>query len=67
MVIQPSSDVVDKMQTSPVPIYLASISHDKNVMKQVMENYCDLESVKEFIILDRTTCGLIPVTTTYMI
>ena len=44
-----------KIRTSPVPIYLVPIPREKSVMKQVMKNYCDLESMKEFIILDRTT------------
>eukprot|EP00579_Thalassiosira_antarctica_P029014 CAMPEP_0202021278 /NCGR_PEP_ID=MMETSP0905-20130828/46522_1 /ASSEMBLY_ACC=CAM_ASM_000554 /TAXON_ID=420261 /ORGANISM="Thalassiosira antarctica, Strain CCMP982" /LENGTH=343 /DNA_ID=CAMNT_0048583103 /DNA_START=108 /DNA_END=1136 /DNA_ORIENTATION=- len=67
MVMQLSSDVVNKLRTSPVPIYLAPMPRDKNVMKHVMKNYRDLDSVKEFIILDRTTCDSLPVTTNYLI
>jgi len=67
MVMQLSNDAVNKLRLSPVPIYLAPMPRDKSRMEQVVKNYRDLDSVRDFVILDGTTCGSIPVTTTYLI
>eukprot|EP00585_Thalassiosira_rotula_P000892 CAMPEP_0196161024 /NCGR_PEP_ID=MMETSP0910-20130528/47124_1 /TAXON_ID=49265 /ORGANISM="Thalassiosira rotula, Strain GSO102" /LENGTH=148 /DNA_ID=CAMNT_0041425965 /DNA_START=578 /DNA_END=1024 /DNA_ORIENTATION=- len=40
---------------------------DKSRMEQVVKNYRDLDGVRDFVILDGTTCGSIPVTTAYLI
>lgn len=66
-VMQLSSDMVKRIRVSPKPIYLAPMPRDKNRMKQVMKNYHDLETVKDRIVLDNTTCGSLPLTTKYLL
>jgi hypothetical protein len=67
MVMSLSNDVVTKLRISPKPIYLAPMSRDVGTMKRVMKNYHDLESVRNFIILDTSTCDSFPLTTRYLI
>jgi hypothetical protein len=67
MVMQLSNNVVNKIQTDPFPMYLAPMPRDKNRMKQVEQNYRDVDSVKEYVVLDRTTCDSLPVTPTYLV
>ena len=67
MVMQLSDDVVGRIRTAPVPIYLAPMPRDENRMRRVAKNYRDLESAGELVVLDGTTCGSIPVTTEYLV
>ncbi len=67
MVMGLSDGVTGKLRTSPKPIYLAPMPRDKGTMKMVMNNQRDLKSVKDFIRLDTTSCGSLPVTTRYLL
>ena len=67
MVMSLSNEVVNKLRTSPKPIYFAPMPRDKSTMTKVIKNYHDLESVKDFAVLDRTTCGSLPVTNHYLV
>ena len=67
MVMGLSDGVTGKLRTSPKPIYLAPMPRDKGTMKMVMNNHRDLKSVKDFIRLDTTSCGSLPVTTRYLL
>jgi hypothetical protein len=59
--------MVNKIQADPFPMYLAPMPRDKYWMLQVEENYRDMDSVKEYIVLDRTTCSSLPVIPTYLV
>ncbi len=67
MVMSLSNRVTGKLRTSPKPIYLAPMPRDEGMTKMVVKNYHDLKSVKDFIIMDTTNCGSLPVTTGYLI
>jgi hypothetical protein len=67
MVTSLSNGVVTKLRNSPKPIYLAPMSRDIGTTKKVMNNYHDLESVTNFIILDTSTCDSFSLTTRYLI
>ena len=69
MVMSLSNNVMQKMRQHPKPIYLAPMPRDANTMQHVMQNYkdCDDSIMKEYIILDRTSCDSLPVTIEYLI
>jgi len=66
MVMQLSDNIVNKIRTSPIPIYLAPMPNDANRMKRVMQNYRDLQSARTSVVLDTTNCDSFPVTIGYL-
>lgn len=67
MVSSISSQVIERLLTSPKPIYLAPMPRDKRTMTLVTENYRDLESVMDFVHLDEASCVPLPVTVEYLL
>ncbi|KAL9184771.1 hypothetical protein ACHAXT_012741 [Thalassiosira profunda] len=67
MVMALSDDVVRKMKQSPKPMYLAPMPLDRGTTKRALQNYWDLQSVKEYFVMDSTACASLPVTTQYLV
>lgn len=70
MVMSLPNNVMKKMkqQQTQKPIYLAPMPRDANTMQHVIQNYEKCDSImKEYIILDKSSCDSLPVTIEYLI
>ena len=70
MVMSLSNNVMQKMKQKQTrkPIYLAPMPRDANTMQHVIQNYKECDSImKEYIVLDKSSCASLPVTIEYLI
>ena len=70
MVMSLSNNVMQKMKRKQTqkPIYLAPMPRDANTMQHVIQNYKECDSImKEYIVLDKSSCDSLPVTIEYLI
>ena len=70
MVMSLSNNVMQKMKRKQTqkPIYLAPMPRDANTMQHVIQNYKECDSImKEYIVLDKSSCASLPVTIEYLI
>ena len=70
MVMSLSNNVMQKMKQKQTqkPIYLAPMPRDANTMQHVIQNYKECDSImKEYIVLDKSSCDSLPVTIEYLI
>ena len=74
MVMSLTNNIVKRLKEEPLKsLYLAPMPRDINTLKRCEQNYHDLitsstsNRMKEYIILDTTTCKPIPVTASYLV